>query len=93
MKILKLEVILSSGISKRGRREPVEQDFIRKFKKKKKNPKVLKRLKFRGNKVDQDCKIIRSNSEKQGNRFVEQFTRKFIDKKAKGGKNLSIETR
>ena len=29
----------------------------------------------------------------QENRFAEQFSREFIDKQAKSGKNLSIETR
>ena len=80
-------------MSKRGEREPLKQNFIRKFKSKKKNPEVLKILKFRSNKIDWDCKITKSNSEKQENRFAEQFSREFIDKKAKSGRNLAIETR
>ena len=36
--------------------------------------------------IDWDCKIVKSNSEKQENRFAEQFSREFIDKKAKSGK-------
>ena len=57
------------------------------------HPKVLKILKFRGNKIDQDCKILKSNAENQENRVAEQFIREFIDKQVKSGKNLSIETR
>ena len=58
-----------------------------------KNPKVLKILKFRSNKINQDCKIVKSNSKKQENRFAKQFSREFIGKQAKNGKNLSIATR
>ena len=53
----------------------------------------MKILKFRGNKIDQDCKIAKSNSEKQENKFAKQFSREFIDKQAKRGKHLSIEAR
>ena len=80
-------------IPKRGKREPINQNFLETFKSKKKNPKVLEILKFRGNIIDWDCKIVKGNSEKQENRFAKQFSREFIDKKAKSGKNLSIETR
>ena len=65
----------------------------RSFKSKRKNSKVLKILKFRGNKIDWDCKISKSNSEKQENSFAKQFSREFIDKQAKKCQNLSIETR
>ena len=40
-----------------------------------------------------DFKTVKSNSEKQENRFAKQFSREFIDKKAKSSKNLSIETK
>ena len=33
LKILQLEVILLSGMSKRGKRDPVKQSFIRRFEK------------------------------------------------------------
>ena len=50
-------------------------------------------LEFRGNNTNWDFKIAKSNSEKQENKFAKQFSREFIDKRAKRGKNLSIETR
>ena len=63
-------------MSKRGQREPVNQNFHRNFQKiKKKNPKVLKILKFRGSKIDWDCKIVKDNLEKQENSFAKQFSR------------------
>ena len=55
------------GCQKEGEREPVNKILLENLKKYKKDPKVLKILKFRGNKIDQDCKIVNSNSEKQQN--------------------------
>ena len=51
-------------MSKRGEREPLKQNFIRKCKSKKKNPEVLKILKFRSNKIDWDCKILKVTPQK-----------------------------
>ena len=73
-------------MSKRGERGALKQNFIRELKSKRKNPEILKISKFRGNKIDWDCKIVKSNSEKPENRFAKQFSREFIDKKAKSGK-------
>ena len=62
-------------MSKTGEREPLNQNFNRNFQKSKKNSKVLKILKFRGNKIDWDCKIVKCNLEKQENSFAKQFSR------------------
>ena len=41
----------------------------------KNNPQVLKILKLIGNKIDQDCKIVKDNLQKQENDFAKQFSR------------------
>ena len=68
-------------LKKRREREPLNQNYNRTLQKKK-NPKVLKILKFRGNKIDWDCKIVKGNLEKQENNFAKQFNSKFLDKQA-----------
>ena len=40
-------------------------------------------MKFRGNKLNWDCKIVEGNLEKQENSFAKQFSREFIDNKPK----------
>ena len=48
--------------------------IFRKYQDRKSNPQVLKILKFIGNKIDQDCKIVKNNLEKQENNFAKQFS-------------------
>ena len=66
---------LIQDVKKRREREPLNQNFNRNFQKSKKNPKVLKILKFRGHKIDWDYKIVTGNLEKQENNFAKQFSR------------------
>ena len=37
-------------------------------------------LRFIGNKIDWDCKIVKRNLERQENNFAKQFNTYFIDK-------------
>ena len=62
-------------MSKRGEIEPVKKNLTETCKSKEKNPKVLKILKFRGNKIDWDCKRVKGDLEKQENNFEKQFIR------------------
>ena len=77
--------IIWDCVKKRKERTSKAKKFFC-LKKKKKNPKVLKILKFIGNKIDWDCKILKGNSEKQENSFVKQFSREFIDRRPKVAK-------
>ena len=61
-------------VKKRRERTTKSKILIATFKKSKRNPKVLKILKLRGNKIDWDCKILKGNLEKQENTFAKQFS-------------------
>ena len=48
-------------LKKRKERTQLVKISAETLKKEKKNPQVLIILKFRGNKIDQDCKIVKGN--------------------------------
>ena len=67
--------VSSWDLKKRKERTTKPKILIGNFQKSKENPQVLKILKFTGNKIDWDCKIVKGNLEKQENNFAKQFSR------------------
>ena len=71
--------VLSWDLNFKKRKERIikrnQMKIFRKYQARKQdNPQVLKILKFIGNKIDWDYKIVKNNSEKQENNFAKQFS-------------------